>query len=110
MIYCHESRDHLGGVLKRVLRGAITSLQQVVGWAVGQREDESHTTVLGLESIQVFFALVSQLDDPLVEEVFVALEGAGITTGLVSLAVEGCVLGFLVHSEWLERRESGESG
>jgi hypothetical protein len=30
--------------------------------------------------------------------------------GLASLAVEGYVLGILVRSEWLERRESGESG
>src|SRR3982074_165239 len=109
MVYSGERRDHLRRVLEGYLGGAVTSLQQVVGWAVGQREDESHATALGLEGIQVFFALVSQLDDPLVEEVFVALEGAGIATGLISLAVEGCVLGFLVRSEWLERRESGES-
>jgi hypothetical protein len=109
MTYCHESHDHLGGVFERVLRGVITSLQQVVGWAVGQREDENHTTAFGLEGVQVFFALVSQLDDPLVEEVLVALEGAGIATGLASLAVEGCVLGCLVRSKWLERRESVES-
>src|SRR3982074_460670 len=110
MVHRGERRDHLRRVLEGYLGGAVTSLQQVVGWAVGQREDESHATAFGLEGIQVFFALVSQLDDPLVEEVLVALEGAGIATGLASLAVEGYVLGFLVRSEWLERRESGESG
>src|SRR3982074_2911260 len=110
MVHSGERRDHLRRVLEGYLGGAVTSLQQVVGRAVGQQEDESHATAFGLEGIQVFFALVSQLDDLLVEEVLVALEGAGIATGLVSLAVEGCVLGILVHSEWLERRESGESG
>src|ERR1700716_1995946 len=110
MVHSGERRDHLRRVLEGYLGGAVTSLQQVIGWAVGQREDESHTTAFGLEGIQVFFALVSQLNDPFVEEVLVALEGAGIATGLASLAVEGCVLGILVCSEWLERRESGETG
>src|SRR3982074_1978298 len=110
MVYSGERRDHLRRVLEGYLGGAVTSFQQVVGWAVGQREDESHATAFGLEGIQVFFALVSQLHDPFVEEVLVALEGAGIATGLASLVVEGCILGILVHSEWLERRESGESG
>src|SRR3979411_268451 len=110
MVHSGERRDHLRRVREGYLGGAVMSLQQVVGWTVGQREDESHATAFGLEGIQVFFVLVSQLDDPLVEEVLVALEGAGVTTGLASLAVEGCVLGFLVRSEWLEGRESGESG
>src|SRR3982074_2910262 len=110
MVYSGERRDHLRRVLEGYLGGAVTSFQQVVGWAVGQREDESHATAFGLEGIQVFFALVSQLDDPLVEEVLVALEGARIATGLASLMVEGCVLGILVYSEWLERKEGGESG
>src|ERR1700716_1894527 len=110
MVHSGERRDHLKRILEGYLGGAVTSLQQVVGWAVGQREDESHATAFGLKGIQVFFTLVSQLDDPFVEEVLVALEGAGIATGLASLAVEGCVLGILVRSEWLEHRESGESG
>src|ERR1700716_2691336 len=110
IVYSGERRDHLRRVLEGYLGGAVTSLQQVVGWAVSQREDESHTTAFGLEGIQVFCALVSQLDDPFVEEVLVALEGAGIVTGLASLAVEGCVLGILVRSEWLESRGGGGSG
>src|SRR4030081_4081143 len=110
MVHSGERRDHLRRVLEGYLGGAVTSFQQVVGWAVGQREDQGHTAAFALEGFQVFFALVSQLDDPFVEEVLVALEGAGIATGLASLAVEGCVLGILVRSEWLERRESGESG
>ena len=66
--------------------------------------------MLGLEGFEVFSAFVSKLDDPIVKQVFIALKEAWVTSGLASLAVEGCVLGILIRSKWLERRESGESG
>jgi hypothetical protein len=65
---------------------------------------------LGLASFKVFPAFISKLNDPVVKQVIITLNDAWVAPRLVSLAVEGYVLGSLVLSEWLERRESGESG
>jgi hypothetical protein len=50
------------------------------------------------------------LIDPVVKQVLIALKDTWVAPGLANLAVEGCVLGILVRSKWLERRESDESG
>ena len=65
---------------------------------------------LGLEGFEVFSAFVGKLDDLVVKQVLITLKDAWVAPRLASLAVEGCVLGILVRFEWLERRESGESG
>jgi hypothetical protein len=65
---------------------------------------------LGPEGFKGFPTFVSQLDNPVVKQVLITLKDTWVTLGLASFAVEGYVLGILVHSEWLERRENDESG